>query len=806
MKRMIWPVLVVIVFIASPVWMGEAVVAQTTGPAMQVTVGFDGYCRSGDGGGWCPIYVVLSNEGADVEGELRVIVGGAGTGGAFAPNEYVKPVVLPAHSRKAYFLYIPSLGSRIRSNLLIQLLDGDEALASQQVTVMRMDEASRLYGVASSTPSALNFLSDVAPAGSEAKVAHVDLAALPPDPLGWDGLDVLILNDVDTSVLDGDQRRALEIWLAHGGHLIVGGGAGAARTVAGVADLLPVTVGGARSVDDLWALGEWVGAPTVAGPFAVAEAGLQDGRDGEVLVTQDDLILLARRSHGAGRVDCITFDAGLNPFNRWDDNGQLWQLIVGEKGAGARPLALRNGHSARQAINTVPGLQLPSTLQILGFMLAYTILIGPINYVVLHKLDRRELAWLTIPVLILGFTGCAYLTGFQIRGGTAIVHQLAAVYVQEGAETGRVSQVVGLFSPRRTTYDVWVAEAGVREMPEGYGAEPGRQPLHVVEQADGATLTGVRVDVGGIQPFVAEGYTDVPGVEADLRLGLSETGVLRLQGSIRNGDTPLQGAVLLMGGDEQRLDDLEAGEEVPVDILLHSAGSVLTPKSWSSPTYSYEIIERIMGPGNYWGDRTLYRRYQFLQSIFLYDYGGSGTTASIIDPGVYLAGWVEDDVPLSVEVVDRPFSTVGTTFYFYALPVSELETGATIVIPPSLIARRVEEIKGGVNIWPEGCHMEEGSEVTFRFTVWQGMMVEQVEELVLELQGSSYEGALSPTVSLWNQESGDWERMTLGWGRYSIPNPGAFVLPRGEVLVRLETDDRGWVEVNTLAITIEGQR
>jgi hypothetical protein len=77
---------------------------------------------------------------------------------------------------------------------------------------------------------------------------------------------VLILNDVDTTALSGEQRQALETWVAHGGHLIVGGGAGAARTVAGLADpstalrqgsehgLLPVTVGGTRSVDDLRAL------------------------------------------------------------------------------------------------------------------------------------------------------------------------------------------------------------------------------------------------------------------------------------------------------------------------------------------------------------------------------------------------------------------------------------------------------------------------------------------------------------------------------------------------------------------------
>jgi hypothetical protein len=798
-KRTAWTVFVVAVAAGVlSVWACQPIAAQDTGPTMQVTAGYDGYCRSGDGGMWCPVRVVLSNEGADVEGELRIAV--ASASGSPRPNLYTRPVVLPAHSRKAYSLHIPSTGASSRSSLTVQLIAGDNLLASQRVPVVWLDENDRLYGVVSSNPSALNFLSDVAPAGAGAEVAHLDLEVLSPDPLGWEGLDVLILNDVDTTGLSGDQRRSLETWLAHGGNLVVGGGAGAARTVAGVADLLPVAVGGTRPVDDLSALGEWVGASTVAGPYAVAQASLQDG---EVLVVQEQeqerLILLARRSYGAGRVDFLAFDAGLKPFSDWDDHGQLWHLIVGARSAGARRFAVRSGYGAREAVNAIPGLEIPSTLQILGFMLMYTILIGPVNYVLLRKLDRRELAWLTIPVLIAGFTACAYLTGFQIRGGTAIVHQLAVVYVPEASNVGRASQVVGLFSPGRTTYDVWIAGARVREIPRGYGGELAERPLHVVEGAGGLTVTDLRVDVGGIQPFVAEGYTPVPGVETDLRLALDEAGMLQLAGSVRNGDTPLQAAVLLAGGDEQLLGDLDAGQQVPVRLLLRSGGSLVTPQPWSSVPVPYgtNTPERILGPGDYWSDRTLYRRHQFLQALFPYD--GPG-----LAQGVYLMGWAEDGGPVSVEVLDRPFSSVGTTLYVYALPVEGLEADVTVVIPPSLIARQVEETSGGVSIWPEGCHMEPGAEVVFRFTVWQGMAVQQVDELALELQGGS---SRSPTVSLWNQESGDWERLVgLDWGRHSIPNARAYVLSPGEVLVRLETDAELAAQVSKLTVTIKGRR
>jgi len=571
-----------------------------------------------------------------------------------------------------------------------------------------------------------------------------------------------------------------------------------------VADLLPVTTGSVRAVDDLWGLGEQFSAPVVPASYPVVQATL---RDGEVLIEQrgqggegEDLILMARRSYGTGTVDFLAFDAGLRPFTEWDDNLRLWEFIVGAGSARAQRPAVYNGYTAREAINAIPGLDLPSTLQLLAFMLVYTLLVGPVNYLVLRKLDRRELAWLTIPVLVLGFTVCAYATGFQIRGGIAIVHRLAVVYVPGGTRVGRVSQVVGLFSPRRTDYDVWAAGAAVREPPgDSYGG-PARQPLHVVGGAEGSTITNLRVDVGGIQPFVAEGYADVSPVEANLRLVVNAAGNLQLEGTVRNGAVPLKDAVLILGADEQRLGALEAGEEVSVRLLLGSKSSVVVPGPYSSGPVGYDIPEQILGPGDYWQDRELYRRYQFIQAIFPYE--GPGLAA-----GVYLMGWTEEGVPMPIDVIGRPFSAVETALYVYELPVAGLEVGATVIVPPALLTRRVERTTGYVDVWPGGCHLEAGATVVFGFTVWPDVKMSQVDELVLNMDKSSRDSAsIAPVVSLWSQESGDWEQVSVGWGEHSIPRAGAYVVPPGEVLVRLEASEEWPAAVENLTLTIKGRQ
>ena len=47
---------------------------------------------------------------------------------------------------------------------------------------------------------------------------------------------------------------------------------------------------------------------------------------------------------------------------------------------------------------------LPDVLPIIGFLLIYIALMGPLNYVILNRLNRREWAWVTIPLLIAVFS------------------------------------------------------------------------------------------------------------------------------------------------------------------------------------------------------------------------------------------------------------------------------------------------------------------------------------------------------------------------------------------------------------------
>jgi hypothetical protein len=354
-----------------------------------------------------------------------------------------------------------------------------------------------------------------------------------------------------------------------------------------------------------------------------------------------------------------------------------------------------------------------------------------------------------------------------------------------------VSQLVGLFSPRRTSYDVWLPGTEVRALPESYyGGLPG-QPLRVSEEAEGVTVTDLRVDVGGIRPFVAEGYADVAGVDATLQLS-REAGKLYLEGVVRNGQMPLEDAVLIVGVRAESLGDLSAGQEVPIRMLFNS----------SSPT-AYALTEQIVGSSNYWNDTHLYRRYALLGAVLNPNdygpYGGSGAPAGTgLEGGVYLVGWSAESVPLSAEVVGRSYSAVETALYVYALPVTEAEVAAGLDIPPDLIRRELLDVVGRVEELPDRVVMETQSEATFRFSILPGLEFGKAGSLVLDMQG--YSPNFPPEVSLWDMESGGWHRLDVEWGRSLIPNAKRYVSSSGIVLLHLKTANGVILENLTLAI------
>jgi hypothetical protein len=528
-------------------------------------------------------------------------------------------------------------------------------------------------------------------------VAFLGTDDLPEAGSAWNALDILIFHDADSGQLTAGQLTALKGWVSTGGQLVVSGGPSWQRTSAALTDLLPVTISGSQSLDDLPVLSTRTGIPfRDPGPYLITTSSL---RSGELLLHQDDLPILARQRNGRGNVYFLALDPNLAPLLDWDGSELVWAEV-----AAVTPrlpswaVGAQNSYAAGTAVSSLPELALPSTIQLFFFLFIYVIIVGPINYLVLRRMKRRELAWATIPALVIFFSVVSYITGFQLKGNEPIVNEMSIAFGRTDGEQLRVQSLIGLYSPQRDTYDVILPSASMaRPFDRGFGSSlSGGGSLDAVERGNDLTLSGVRVDVSDIETFVTDSYQPTPALTGEAVLRLDGT-QFRLEVTVQNNsDIRFENVVLLLGSSTIRLGDLDPGESDNHTQTLStseataaagtsaglSSGFYPTGPGSSPLTRNYEVI---LGTSDFYNnrDREVFPRWQLLQAIDPEFYGSA--------PGWFPSGvatliaWAETpQIEVDVEGTDVVRSS--TTLYFLELPFTQtVASGENVDVPKFLL-------------------------------------------------------------------------------------------------------------------------
>lgn len=762
-------------------------------PASDITLtvraGFDGQYKRGD---WVPVYISAANVGNSLEGMLHIATGSDTLG---TDVRYNTPISLPSQSNKRIvtYIFLPDLTDAINVTLVDQ--DGRDITSAASNRLSGLDEDAILYGVISPQPDELGFLESVRGSRATAAVAVLDLADLPEAPAAWSALDALILNDIDVAPLTPAQRSALLHWVDTGGQLVVTGGPGWQQTATPLADLLPVTVSEVRAEADLPAFSAAINTPfRDAGPYVVAVSAL---RNGELLYHQDDLPLLARQAQGRGSIYFLALDPQLAPLADWDGNPILWDQVASR----VPPIPTwsqgpRNGYAAVNAAESLPSLTLPSVLQLILFLFAYVVIIGPVNYLLLKRRKRMELAWVTIPVLILIFSGAAYATGFQIKGNDTIINQLSVAFGQVNGDSVRVQTLLGLYSPRRSSYDLTVpADTLLRPFDNQAGDLSGGGSVDAIERAQVVTARNVRVDVSDVQTLIAASYAEMPSLSGIVNLNVTgETAQLAVQ--VQNNDNfTLENAALFFGSTVFALGDLPPGSSQNfIFALSQASGSALPPPSGGPRTYyapptsplaaNYEAL---LGTSGYYDDPEIYPRWQLLESLA----PTSGLIQADVSPSAAtLIGW-STAAQLDVTIDRAQSKQQSTTLYFLEIPVREhIVASQNVATPRAMWSWQLLGESGVYQATPDDLFLSTGW-VEFEYQPWPAFQQLAVRDMELLLQlASDQSGLPTPELRLWDWQQEIWaEVAAVQWGVTPIPDFAPYVGANNRVRIRLQHSD-----------------
>ncbi len=773
---------------------------------MTIEAGFDGNYKEGH---WIPIRVIIENSGPSINAQVETSIEPT-TGNRIT---YAYPVELPSQSRKEVFLYAYPDG--YFTQLTVLLVSGKDQLAATTATLTNLTENDLLFGVIASSTSPYNVLSELDPSQGAATVAELSIANLPDRVQALQALDVLVIADVDTGTLSTAQRQALTAWIASGGQLLVAGGPGWQKTAAGLSDLLPMLPTGTQNLLNLAALQTY-------SPEAMEDAGQVVAATGSLaaqavtLVEQDGLPLVVRRPFGQGQAVYLAVDPGLKPLKNWDGMVSLYQTLfssVADQPGWAN--GFTNWSTAEEASASLPGLALPSLALICCFLGLYVLALGPINYLVLRYLKRSELAWVSIPVLVVFFSGLAFLVGSLSRGNQPVINQMAIVQVWPDAPQAIVHGLAGVYSPRRGTYDARVSgQFLVSSIPSTYSlAERSGTFLESEQQV---LLPDFRIDVGGIRSLMMEGSVPAPAFDNGLVLTIDEHGVV-LNGTVtNNSDLKLTDAVLMYPGGSLAIGDLGPGDSYEVNLPLVKAQIVGAPNTpaiipglvtYTAPLYyTYygddQTMTDIIGTSAYYDDYEAYQRY-LLTSAMLDTYGAVNGRGG----GIYLSGW-NDDSPLDVGIVNRSIRTSDTTLYLVSLMPRLNLSGNVLRLSPGMFTWRPLGDMDSGQANPYSGYLYQGYSFSLQYALAMPVSYSHIRSLTINLEspsGAAVTGqATGAQFQIWDYTTEQWVDLPdPGWGSHAIEDPERYVSRSGVIQLTISNPNLQWVDFSVCDFTLE---
>ncbi|KPL88785.1 hypothetical protein [Herpetosiphon geysericola] len=503
--------------------------------------------------GWYPVITTIENTGADIQAHVVVETG-------FGQADVRQTIDLPGGARKQVRLLL-------RANLnqtvvTIKVLDqrGNQ-LALNRSNVRVHDSQEVLVGVFGGPASSL---AGAAVPGRLTTIMLLDPAQLPSNDGELFNFGAIVLQDVQPSA---EQAAALERWVATGGTLIVSGGPNTAELPKALTALLPGSSNSSNTSAVLTSLNK----QTVP-QFAQVELKVNQLTPNTEATTlglgANNEPLLVSRKLGMGHVLLTAFNPSDLPAEVNDR--RVWPVIL-------QPQLYRDWNVALSPWSMqIRGSDqnLPSVLGFMGILFGYILLIGPINYFVLRRLDRREWAWFTIPLIVLGFVGIMYVAGGDLRTGNISVTTINVVDSQLGSQQGRVSVNYGFNAGRRGAWNGSINSSltAGNQSSQAFGDDGSGT---IEQTSDGQTLLpNWQSNIGDMQTLAAIGAVTVPyNFEVNVAKPNSWEGATITNRSQRT----VENAVVYAGEDSIVLPTLAPGQSVTIDNSLRNRANQSSP-------------------------------------------------------------------------------------------------------------------------------------------------------------------------------------------------------------------------------------
>ena len=408
------------------------------------------------------------------------------------------PIEVPGGSTKEFLVVVPAYQSfRLAGPVVVsaRLRDGSDDIATGS-GVLQSSTGQELVGL---LPGALGGRGVPGPAPLSVDAGTARFAALGPAELAQAPASLGPVSTIGAAAdelgrLPSSTREAVLAWVEQGGHLLVDADLGQA------VDGLPPA----------WQPGSDGRAPAGRGEVRLTGGAIAAGR-------------------WPGLVEPTGWAVAGDPSFRFG-NGMVGQTLAEEA-----------------------GLRVPRLGWLVGFLVVYVLVAGPLAFFVLRRQGHPELAWVVVPLVAVLFAAGSYVGGRGLRDTT---RQVDTSIVATGVSGSTATTWLGVFSAGGQTSRL---RFGPGWMPDGVDTENGATALSSVAVTPDGTEATLPLEAGQFGVVPSSGPA---GGEGRLEVTAVTSAAGEASGRVKNSTSfPLDDVAVFVGTGEALVGALAPGEE-----------------------------------------------------------------------------------------------------------------------------------------------------------------------------------------------------------------------------------------------------
>lgn len=448
---------IIVFFMALTIFTGigtRAEAAVNKGVNVKAEVGFNKNYKVGYS---APITMTIDNKYKDIKGEVEIRV--PSSSGKYV--SYVKQLSMQKNSQKDIIINVPISGARTDYKIVIS--NGKEIVYEDKLTINNTsNNVTQFIGILSEDSDSVTYINAVPSNISTTLVTKTIMLtekSFPEDFLALKNFDVLVINNFDTTKLNKEQYDVLKQWVKDGGTLIIGTGVNQAKTL-GIFkdDFIKGSIGKVSTI-------------TTSKINNIATNGDNNSKvnievldmkieNSKVNMAEKGVSLVQSVSVGRGVIGLVAFDLGLPPFTAWSNNSVFAQKLIEiinpdliKVDQGSKMYQEQDIWMIGNIMNQFSELASAKTGKFYIIIFIYILIVAPLSYIVLKKLDKREFMWITVPVLAVGFGFIVFISGSGGRINKVTANIVSAIYMDEKGNAG-VSTYAGIFTTNKTKLTV----------------------------------------------------------------------------------------------------------------------------------------------------------------------------------------------------------------------------------------------------------------------------------------------------------------------------------------------------------------